>query len=181
MREHGQTTRNKLPSRGRLGVVLVGCLALMGCETTRYAVSRSGPSLPRFAFSGLQSSAPFRVEVVDHRSERQESEALTESVTTLMSQALTSAGVALAPDGTARLEVRVQRYRADFELGQWKGCSKLMAIIERPGTSPLTVTPQEKCVTRSNLWGYRSGDEALEAAFYDTVAELLSTMDASAR
>ena len=59
--------------------MLFGCLGLMACGRTRYVVPQSGPALPCFAFAGLQSGPSFRVEVVDHRSERPDSTALTES------------------------------------------------------------------------------------------------------
>jgi hypothetical protein len=148
----------------------------MACSTTRYSAPPRGAFQPARLEYPILKDRSVQVAVLDHRGDRQESEALVKATHDSVAQSLTQAGIRLANASETRFEIRIMAYRADFELAQWNGCVRLIAALERAPEGRSEV-PVERCVKRSNLWGYRSGDEAVQQAYSDALAELLSRVD----
>ncbi len=151
-------------------------LGFLACSTTRYSAPEPGafqpPALQYAAFKGSSVA----VRVLDHRGVREESEALVQSTRDAIVRSLKGAGITLSKSAQASFEIRIVRYRADFEMGNWTGCVRFQGIVETESEQRHEL-PVEKCVRKSNLWGGRSGDDAVQEAYSDALAELLSRVD----
>lgn len=159
----------------RLLALLLAGTTVTACSTTRHTTPAfDSVSLPPLALS-VFADHPVHVDVLDHRAERPDSESLVRTTKALLEQALIGAGRTVSADGTATLEVRIRHYRADFELGNWNGVVHLQGTVNTP--SSRHVVPVERLVKKSNMWGYESGDEAVQQAYADALAELLSKVD----
>ncbi len=148
----------------------------MACSTTRYTVpSAFTLQPPKLEYPALRGRS-VQIVVLDHRGDRQDSDALVKAVHDSIAQALIGAGVPNVKASDTKLEARITAYRADFEFAAWNGCVRLIATLDAP-PRPRAEVAVERCVKRSNLWGYRSGDEAVQQAYSDALSELLSRID----
>jgi len=93
-----------------------------------------------------------------------------------LSAALTANGVGVEPSSEQELEVRITQLRSDFELGNWQGCTRMTARLRQQGEDRRFEA--DRCVTKSNMFGYKSASEALTLSFHDALAQLLSELDA---
>lgn len=152
------------------------CLALVltACASSRSSAPSVQTSFPSYQFRALQGS-PVKLTVLDQRAERTDSEALVSRLQESLNNAFRSNGVAVATSAPQELDVRVTQYRSDFELGNWNGCTRLLGQL-RQGAGSRQVEA-DRCVKRSNMYGYRSASEALSGSFRDALAELLSQLD----
>lgn len=148
----------------------------VACSTTRYSAPPSGAFQAATLAYPILKGRSIQLAVLDHRGDRQESESLVQATRDSVAQSLTQAGVQIANASEAKFEIRIVAYRADFELAQWNGCVRFVAVLDLTPQGRSEV-PVERCVKRSNLWGYRSGDEAVQQAYSDALAELLSRVD----
>ena len=149
--------------------------ALSACATSRSSVPPAVTDFPPYQFEALRSSG-VSLTVLDQRSERADSDLLVSRVRESLSAALSSSGVSVSETAETELEVRITQLRSDFELGNWQGCTRMSARLRSGGTDEQVEA--DRCVTRSNMHGYRSANEALVASFRDATAQLLSELDA---
>ena len=150
--------------------------AAIACSTVRYTTPPPGAfQPPRLEYSVLRGRS-VQLTVLDHRGDRQESDSLVKVTRDGVAQALSQAGVRIAQTSDTKLDVRITAYRADFEMAEWNGCVRLNATLDAP-PRPRSEVPVERCVKKSNLWGYRGGDDALQQAYSDALSELLSRVD----
>ncbi len=68
------------------------------------------------------------------------------------------------------LKIKVVNYESTFSLGNWSGHVKFDLETHK---NKFTI---EKFVTLSNLWGYKSGADALQKAFEQAMSELISKL-----
>ena len=160
-------------------VPLLFCLGIIvtlsACATSRSTVPPAVTSFPSYRFEVLRGT-DVSLTVLDQRSERDESALLVSRVTESLTTALSSNGIQIDPGAESELEVRITRLRSDFELGNWKGCTSMNAVLRRQDGDERVEA--DRCVTRSNMLGYRSANEALATSFIDALSELLSAIDA---
>lgn len=168
-------------------VKLLVLLAVLSCLTAGCATSRSVPpsgrraDLPQFEFPGLKGRT-LRIEVLDHRGDRENSDLWIERLRTDITNALTAAGVAVSPDAPATLEVRINRLRSDFERASWTACARLTTNLDlRSENRGRTEFPVETCVNKANVSGPGTADKALRQVYQDALTEVLSTLDSRAR
>jgi hypothetical protein len=165
-------------SCGFAGFAFLIALTVLGCATSRSNAPADATVLPRFEFSTLRG-ADLQLRVLDHRADPSETQAWAQRVTTDISGSLAEAGATLGRSGPTVLEVRIHHLRSDFENRQWKGCAKLAATLSRSAGKIEAVG--ERCVTKSNLLGGASADNAMKLAYQDALAELLSSLDSQLR
>ncbi len=149
--------------------------AAIACSTVRYTPPPDSFRPPRLEYPVLRGRS-VELTVMDHRGDRQESDSLVKVTRDDLAKALTQAGVRIARTSDSKLEVRITGYRADFEMAEWNGCVRLNATLEAP-PRPRSELPVERCVKKSNMSGYGSGDDALHQAYSDAMSELLSRVD----
>jgi hypothetical protein len=172
-----------------VALALVAGLGL-ACATSRSTTPRKVADLPRFQLARLKGQE-VRVVVLDHRAEAVNSQEWVSRVVADLSAALTNAQAkVLAGDGGSGdkpfplgvvLEARILHLRSDFELGQWKGCAKLAVELRMGDQAEPIAVEADRCVTKSNLWGYATASKVLSQAYQDAVAELLSSLDRQLR
>lgn len=149
--------------------------ALSACATSRSSIPPAVTDFPSYQFEALSGSG-VRLSVLDQRSERSDSDLLVSRMRESLTTALTSSGVSVTETAGLELEVRITQLRSDFELGNWQGCTRMSARLQSGETDERVEA--DRCVTRSNMYGYRSANEALAASFRDALAQLLSELDA---
>ena len=160
----------------------VGVVAIAACATATQVVAPP-VATPR------QGSAVVEVEVLDRRPEPLERDALEVALRQALERAAPRPG---------RLVVEVREYQARFIQGDvaamlllgpfggartpvWQGVLHLWAIYRAQDGSELGrwSVKGEKAVP--NTWGYRSGREALQAAFDEAIDRLVDHMALVAR
>jgi hypothetical protein len=170
-----------------LGLALAAAVApgAAGCASTRYASPSAahpaaGADKNQAAVTSLTLDV-FRnravaVRVLDNRMERPQSAVLVDEVRAVVDGALEQAHVGAGTDPAAMLEVRIVRYGAQNELSTWRACVGFGASVEVPPARRHEVAT-ERCATTDNVWGTKSGDEALRVAFREASRDLLSQLD----
>lgn len=148
----------------------------IGCDTRRSEPPAEGPSLPRFAFAGL-TGKHVQLKVSDNRADREASFPWTSTVESDVARSLREAGVLLDARGDYRFELRLNVMRSDFGNREWTGCAAMTAAISGPGQGEPRVFDAERCVRKGNMSGYATADEALQEAYGDVLAKLLSDVD----
>jgi hypothetical protein len=156
-------------------LLVLGAL-VTGCATSRSTPPGARAALPQFEFHALKGHT-VRLTVLDHRAEASDSGEWVSSIRSDLTSALTRAGVTVSPSGDLNLEARLLEARSDFERSQWKGCAKIAAEVDGSSVSPKATATAEKCVTKSNLWGYATAHRVLTQAYEDALSELLSNLD----
>ena len=155
-------------------------LVLAGCATTQVVAPIAAPR---------QGSAAVEVEVLDRRPEPVDRDALEAALRQALERAAPRPG---------RLVIEVREYQARFIQGDvalmlllgpfsgarpavWQGVFHLWAIYRAEDGTELGrwSVKGEKAVP--NTWGYRSGREALQAAFDEAVDRLVDQMALVAR
>jgi hypothetical protein len=78
--------------------------------------------------------------------------------------------------------VRVTYLQADFELGNWVGCTRMswdLTAGDAPAADPVSV---ERCVRKSNMWGYQTANDVVDDSYAAAMADFLTKLEiASAR
>lgn len=148
---------------------------LSACATSRNAIPPAKTTFPQYSFEALQGLA-VRLTVLDQRPEQDDSDLLVSRIQESLRAALKANSVTVDPGGEQELEVRITQLRSDFELGNWRGCTRMTARLRRQDMDERIEA--DRCVTRSNMFGYRSANEALAQSFHDALAQLLSEIDA---
>ena len=159
----------------KVSTLVLVMISTVGCSTARYtAPSADSFSPPPLDYPALAGHS-VRLNVLDHRGDRDQSDQLVSTTRSIVTKSLTNAGIPVEEAGDASFEIRINNYRADFELGEWNGCVRFTATVEVEGNEHQV--PTERCVKKSNLRGYASGSEAVQQAYRDALAELLSKVD----
>lgn len=152
---------------------VLGVIIMAGCATGR-STPPTFPEVPAaYAFEGLKRGA--KVSVMDQRSEGG-GDGTADELRRGVESVLLRSGVILSPGAPLLIEVRLTQYRSDFSMGNWRGCTSMVAAVRGLGDEPLRI-PVERCVTRANTGGYGSANAASQASFNDAVSALLSELD----
>jgi hypothetical protein len=115
------------------------------------------------------------VQVLDNRAEREDSAELSAATKAAITKSLTAAGVRVAATAPVTIDVRITRYRADFELGQWNGCTTLTLDLVAEGQR-VSANPFESCVRGANTAGYGSANAVLVKSWKDALSSMLSDL-----
>jgi len=153
--------------------VLVATLAVSGCASSRASLPDFPEAGSAYSFQGLKPG--LRVEALDQRTE-DAGDGTAEALGRGVAGVLARSGVPVSPDAPLLLEIRLTQYRSDFSLGNWRGCTGLVATLRGLRDEPVRI-PVDRCVTRANTFGFRSAGEASQASFNDAVAALLTELD----
>ncbi len=138
-------------------------------------------SLADYEFSRLRGHA-IALKILDHRADASDRAEWTSRLKADLTSALSRATVRVDPSASTTLDVWLLSARADFELAQWKGCTRLSAELSALPTVAGTIkVSSDRCVTKENLFGYATANRVLMQAYQNALAELLSNLDRELR
>jgi len=73
----------------------------------------------------------------------------------------------------ADLVIKISVFESTFSLGNWTGTVEFNVEQPRLGNNRF---PVQRSVTLSNLWGYKSADDALRQAYKQAMSELIAKL-----
>lgn len=160
-----------------LAVILLPSLVFLSACTSYSAAPNSEavtvlPNFPLIAFHGKA----VQITVEDMRPDAVDTSRLKRQLTSDLTTALTRAGATVDPSAPNLVQVRVSRLRADAGNRQWEGCGTINATVRFEGKEPKTVRG-DRCSTTSTWAGMHPNQAALNKAYRDTLADLLSQLD----
>jgi hypothetical protein len=156
------------------------CLLLASCAQTVASVPSPINSTPH-DFGRLKGTVT-AVTVLDRRAKQDDSNELVSRVHDDIANALEREGVRVGEGGgdpDARVTVRIHEIAANFELGNWKGCTRVSYTFRKREGEESEDVPLEHCVKKSNMFGVGTAHDVLDEAYGEAMAELLSKLEQS--
>jgi hypothetical protein len=165
--------------RCRTGIALLGLL-LASCAQTVASVPAPISGTPHDF--GRLKGAVTAVTVLDRRAKQDDTSDLVSRVHDDIANALERDGVRVGEGGgdpDARVTVRIHEIDANFERGNWQGCTRVSYTLRMREGEESEDVPLERCVKKSNLWGTETAHEVLDQAYAEAMSELLSKLEQS--